>query len=250
MARWVSDIWRFWLKRRNRDGSVCEVYPYERSFCATAFSAASFVESVFLLGGASEWKRELRDAETTMSWLAANANPEVANQMAASLVALTGYAILTGGGGFAELARHRRDEVLRLMREDGAFLEYGGVDLGYQSVTMSALARTAVLSGGDPDLEDALRRGERLIAAGVGADGAVESADNSRRTQFLYPYSLALLKSEVLDRILDGVEKGVILRPTWMDDRFCIAMATDCLLASKAIVNENDTLQAHRPSPV
>src|SRR6202000_3165819 len=48
---WVHGVWRFWLDRRNGDGSVIEVYPYERSNCATSFTSACFVESVLLLGG-------------------------------------------------------------------------------------------------------------------------------------------------------------------------------------------------------
>ena len=39
IADWARLSWRFWLDQRNSDGSLAEVYPNERSFCATSFSA-------------------------------------------------------------------------------------------------------------------------------------------------------------------------------------------------------------------
>ncbi len=108
MAEWARAAWRFWLARRNADGSVVEVYPNERSFCATSFSAAAFVETAMLLGGAGDWGGELAAAEITMRWLGGHSNPEVGNQMAASLLALLGYARLTGNRDAARLAARRR----------------------------------------------------------------------------------------------------------------------------------------------
>ncbi|MBI5055299.1 MAG: hypothetical protein HZB61_01595 [Nitrospirae bacterium] len=236
LKTWTKDIWRFWLRRRNRDGSTNEVYPYERSFCSTAFSTAAFVETVLMQGGAEEWEEEIKECESTVLWLYRNRNEEVVNQMAASLLALTGFSVLTGDNRFAGMARERRDNVISLADNNGIFPEYGGFDAGYQSITMSALARTIALSGGDGDLEEILRKGERFLSGKIDHDGRTDPSKNSRDTQYIYPYALAVMKSELLDRLTRGIEGGTVLNPTWMDDRYCIAFAIDYLLSAEELV--------------
>ena len=95
-----------------------------------------------------------------------------------------------------------------------------------------------------------MRKGERLLKAEINSEGNINAERNSRNTQYLYPYSLAALGSEVLDRILIGLEKGFIPPPTWMDDRYCIAMAIDCFLASKEILDADDPLKIDSFTPV
>lgn len=231
MAEWARLAWRFWLERRNRDGSVVEVYPNERSFCGTAFSAAAFVQTAALLGGADAWKTELAAARQTMVWLAANANPDVANQMAASWLALAGYARLTGDAAVRAAATERRAQVLAGQQADGTWPEYGGLDVGYQTITLSSLASVLDLNPEDDDLRSALKQGEKAIASRIAADGAVNAATNSRGTQYLYPHAMAALESGLLLRLLAGLDGRTVLRPSWMDDRYCIALATDYLLA-------------------
>ncbi len=231
MLEWSRGVWRYWLKQRNRDGSLSEVYPNERSFCATAFSAAGFVESVALLGGAPVWAQELDRAESTMDWLAQNANPEVGNQMAASLHALAGFARLTGDPKYAAAAAARRKDVLAMAREDGTLPEYGERDLGYQSVSLACLARVLRISGNDCGIEQLVRKGLALLEGGLDADGRADPKQSSRGTQFVYPSAFAAFNSPALEKILGGLARGRIQRPVWMDDRYCVAFASDYFLA-------------------
>jgi len=231
MLEWGRAAWRFWLARRNSDGSLAEVYPNEHSFCATAFSAAGFVESVARLGGAPAWADELAKAAATMDWLAENRNPDVGNQMAASLHALTGYARLTGDPKHASAAAARRADVLAMAQSDGTLPEYGGRDLGYQTVSLASLVRVLRISRGDPEIEALIRKGLALVESGLDADGRADPAKNSRGTQFVYPSALAAFNSPALERIAAGLARGRILRPVWMDDRYCIAFASDYWLA-------------------
>jgi hypothetical protein len=227
MLQWSRAAWRFWLKRRNRDGSLAEVYPNERSFCATAFTAAAFVETVPLLGGAPVWAEEIAQAEATMAWLAENRNPEVGNQMAASLQALTGYARLTGNPKHAAAAGARRQEVLAITASDGTLPEYGGCDLGYQTISLASLLRVLRLSPNDAEIESLIRKGLALVDAGLDADGRADPARNSRGTQFIYPSALEAFANPAVERVSAGLARGAILRPIWMDDRYCIPFAAD-----------------------
>ena len=237
---WARAIWRFWLRRRNSDGSVVEVYPYERSNCATSFTAAAFVESVALLGGVDQWRHELGDAEKTFRWLSANSSLDVANQTAASLLALTGYTRLNGNSGFKAAAERRRDEFVATVAGDGTYPEYGGFDAGYQSITLSTLIRAQRLANGDPALGAAIKRGEAKLRGAIDRLGRTDPSVNSRRTQFIYPYGLAALKSPALKNIDAGLHQNAILLPTWLDDRYCIVMAIDYLLTAWELFNAND----------
>lgn len=230
MKEWSRMVWRFWLEDRNGDGSVSEVYPNERSFCATSFTSAAFVQTVALLGGAEAWGDELEAARPTFTWLAKNSNPRIGNQMAASLEALAGYGLLTGDKTFASAARVRLTEIDRMADEAGYFSEYDGVDLGYQSITLASLIRALALMGGEPEFEVRLKRNAELYLERCDAFGQFDPYANSRRTQFLYPSAFAVLCPEFLERVERGLGHGKLLRPTWLDDRYCPAMAADYLL--------------------
>ena len=235
MDQWALAAWKFWLARRNADGSVNEVYPFERSFCATSFTAAAFVETVLLAGGGAQWEPAVTLARQTMEWLLENRNPDVANQMAASALALLGYSVITGEKRFARAAEKRRGEVLASASADGVFGEYGGLDVGYQTITMSALARYMVIVGGDAAVEAALVKSEKLVSPLLDEMGRPDPAENSRNTQFVYPYALALLKSGSMERIMAGLRASASLNPAWMDDRYFIPLAIDYVLAEACL---------------
>lgn len=234
VAQWARAAWNFWLNRRNKDGSVVELYPNERCFCATSFSTSAFLETVLLLGGAAAWQTELHAAEKTLHWLASHANKAPANQMAASAHALAAFARLTGDTRMRDAAERRLTEFLDL-ESDGAFLEYGGFDAGYQSITLSTMRRLDVHLGGNQALRQSMRRAAERLDAALDAEGRMDSAANSRGTQYFYPSSVVGLNDGILARLARGLDANRVLRPAWMDDRFCIAMATDYLMAAREI---------------
>ena len=234
VREWACGAWRFWIGRRHIDGSVDEVYPFERSFCATAFTTASFLASVRILGGAAEWGAELAELRPTLVWLADHSNAAVANQMAASLAALCLYAALAKDSGIQDAACQRRDEILSLAHGNGDFLEYGGLDYGYLSITLSML----ILAGEaleDRNILDVVGQGARRLDGALDEFGRYDPAQNSRNTQFLYPQSLAASRSPALARVEMGAARNLLLNPTWMDDRYSIAMAIDYFLTVQAL---------------
>jgi len=231
---WAHQIWRFWLACRNSDGSSSEVYPGERSFCATAFAAAAFVEAALLTGGASAWASELVIARPTLAWLSRTANPRVANQMAASALALAGFAKLTGEAADFKSAAARIVDTLALQDVEGAFAEYGDGDVGYQSITIAALARVAALCPVD-GLADAVARGRAWAEQRIGERGEVDVASNSRATQFVYPSAFVGGDGRVIRAIGQGLAAGTLLCPGWMDDRYVAPFAIDYLLAARQL---------------
>ncbi|MGJ3259977.1 MAG: hypothetical protein ACFE0S_10275 [Rhodospirillales bacterium] len=228
VLNWIVGIWSWWLGARTADGAVAETYPNERSFCATAFSAASFIESTFLLRDAYNWRPMLQSAGSTMHWLATHENLDAANQIAASYKALAGYATLTGKDAHRTWAVQRRDTLLATMN-DGVLPEYGDFDSGYQSLSLAEMSATERLFGSDPKIAAAKQDGLRALRDRFTVPAGFEPELNARRTQYLFPSGLIEAEDFLEDDIMPMIEAGRILRPGWMDDRYFIGLATDYL---------------------
>ncbi|MCE3233924.1 MAG: hypothetical protein K0Q50_104 [Vampirovibrio sp.] len=227
LVTWIQGMLDFWLKHRNGDGSVNEVYPFERSFCATSFSTLSVTESLLLLDG--KLTADMGALTKTGKWLAANNNPTVFNQEAASLVALHNLATLTGDKKFLCAAAKRKDLILQAQHPTGYFPEYGGMDIGYLTISLGLLA-LYVEKTNDGDIMAACQRAASFLEPRIGEDGRYDASQTSRRTQYLYPSGLAAFAPQILNRLQNGLEQDVVINPQWMDDRYCIALATDYLL--------------------
>lgn len=219
----------FWAGRRHPDGSVDEIHPYERSFCATAMSTQAVAQAYLLLDNPSEV-----DFVSTARWLGANDNPGAPNQTAGACLALERIARITGDTAFSSKALKKFQHIARRQLQSGCYAEYGGPDVGYATITLSLLAGYHALTG-SPEVLDSMRRCEQYLLGVVDEQGLYAWEKTSRRTQFLYPGGLAYLKSEVLSRLTRGLEHNVVLQPLWMDDRYCVPMAADYLWAAQVI---------------
>lgn len=230
VLEWIGAQIEYWLNIRNNDGSVNEVYPFERSFCATSFSTLAITESLLLLGNDLPFERNR--LKKTGDWLIRNGNPEVSNQEAACLAALRNLAELLGDARYEVAVARRKADLLKRQHVQGFFPEYGGMDIGYLSITLSLLA---LFTDRTPDAEmlAAGRKAAAFLEPRIAPDGCYDNTGTSRRTQYLYPAGLARFTPQVLGRLESGLARDVILSPQWMDDRYCIAFAIDYLLASR-----------------
>jgi len=225
LTPYVRDAAGFWSRMRHGDGSVDEVYPWERSFCATAMSTQAITTAMLVLE--DDFGIDLR---RTGRWLARNRRPDVANQLAAACSALYNISVLTGIGDFAAEAERTIDLIADKQLPDGCYLEYDGADIGYATVTLALLGLYASQSGSEA-ARQSMRRCERFLGKRVRENGAYPYEDTSRRTQFLYPSGLRRLGSPVFRRIENGLKENGIINPLWMDDRYSIPLAVDYLLA-------------------
>ena len=240
MAAWSKQVWRFWLAQRNRDGSANELYPNEHSFCATAFTTGAFLETVILLGGIEKWEEEVQASRSSVKWLSNHDNTRVANQMAASLWALTAYAHLSGEQRDWDNADERKLQIVALATTDGILPEYGGLDLGYQSISLSALERVRALGLDDSSLNKLIARAADLVEQLTISGRNTASFRNSRNTQYVFPYALSLCERPILTHLLTGLANRELLNPSWMDDRYCISMAIDYWMAGMELCDVDD----------
>ncbi len=219
----------FWAERRHPDGSVDEIHPYERSFCATAMSAQAVAQAWLLLENPPEV-----DFVPTARWLGVNDNPGAPNQTAGACLALERIAGITGDTAYSRMALKKFQRIARRQLANGCYAEYGGPDVGYATITLSLLAGYHALTG-SAEVLDSMRRCEQYLLKVVDEQGLYAWEKTSRRTQFLYPGGLAYLESELLSRLTRGLEHNVVLQPLWMDDRYCVPMAADYLWASECL---------------
>jgi hypothetical protein len=227
IAEWVQAALDFWMQRRHTDGSQDEVYPYERSFCATSFSALALSQAAWLMAGTGR-PLNYSGLEKTGQWLARHDRPEIANQMAAAAAALVNLAGLTGSEELLMAADCKVTRLLESQDRAGWFPEYGGADAGYLSITLSCLALFLERREHEALKEAAFRAGGYLDSR-LDEMGRHDSTANSRNTQFLYPRGLATFAPLVLERHARGLIEGVVIEPAWLDDRYMIGLVSDYL---------------------
>jgi len=225
----IRGVINFWFKKTNRNGSVNEIYPYEQSFCATAFGAYMITETLGLLKISidEELKKKLKK---TGGWLSENGNWHISNQIAASAVALFNLADLLKDKSLATEAEKRINFLLQEFNKTGYFPEYGGFDLGYNSLTMSCLSRI-YQKNGDRRVLACLNQSGQHLDKSLDKYGNYDSIGMSRNTNFIYPFSFKVVKNNViLDKIILGLEHDLILNPDWLDDRYLIGLTNDYLM--------------------
>ena len=121
--------------------------------------------------------------------------------------------------------------LLAQQRKDGFFNEYGGQDIGYQSLTLSFLAKL-FLKNKDVNLKNAIERGLTVIENALDDFGNFDYHKMSRRMQFLYPHSIIVFeRMGLINKIVNGLERQLVINPSWLDDRYVIALTNDYLQA-------------------
>lgn len=220
-------------KSLNTDGSIAEVYPFERSFCATAF-LANYVTNAAKLLGEQLPKKFIK----TLDWLCHNDNPQVSNQRAAAIAAIAQLS-----DHFGQKRKNCIDklsgELLQKQDYSGFFPEYGGPDLGYQTITLSMLSHVMEY---DERFPECVLKGIEWVINNTDEKAGFDYCSFTRKTQFIYPFAFAKNKiNKMMERILDGINVDNVLLPNWMDDRYVIEYAIDYLEAGMVLLDADES---------
>jgi len=224
IKRWSFAGVDFWAKARHWDGSTDESYPFEHHFCATVFSLFAITETLLRYGE----KIEL-NLRNTGNFIIRHNNLNVANQMACAALALYNLYLLTKEQKYKVGFENKLELLLEMQSKKGFFMEYGGFDAGYDSITLSFLAGLYKKTGRKDIKEAALLCIENMEHL-IEDDGYFSPEDMSRKTQFLYPLGFVVFNSGILKKIEKGLQENVILNPAWLDDRYCIPLTANYLL--------------------
>jgi hypothetical protein len=226
LRRLVEGVLRFWLASRHSDGSLDEVYPFERSGCATAFS--SYAASAVML-----WEPSLYDPAvlSTADWLRASLFECNPNQRLAAILSLVNFADLSRCPGYEEAARVNLAGLEGSFGPQGCLREYGGEDMGYHTISMSLLAQLSLRRPDWPEIAALMQRGMGAFSRNLDALGRIRPGEWSRNTQFVYPFAPAAMHHEMtVKSIAGGACQGMALTPLWQDDRYMIPLMADYLL--------------------
>jgi hypothetical protein len=179
---------RFWNARALRFGAFEEYYPWERGYPVAAFSARAIMKLVE--AGAVPAADVRAGMAVAAEQLLLRFEPEAANQQVAGLAALAlirkFFPELVPA---AELAG-QAERTLELQHAEGWYMEYGGPDLAYLSVTLDALWDLADVTG-ESRYRESAARALRFLHVQVAALGASAGMGNARNTDYVLPYGIA-----------------------------------------------------------
>lgn len=223
ILEWTKAVILFWDKIKNSDGSLNEIYPMERSFCATVMSTYAISEAILIL----DIKLPI-DLEKVGHWISKNSKFSLSNQMAASALALINIFRLTSEKCYQKAAEDKIKNLLKVQDSAGYFPEYDGYDIGYQSLTLGFLSRY-YKKFPNQQLSQAIYKGIEFLESKINDDGNYDNSGCSRNTKFIYPYTFAVFKSSIIKRVSQGLKSNKILNPAWLDDRYVIPLTIDYL---------------------
>lgn len=247
VVKWAFACMEWWMKTQHKNGAFDEVYPYEYSFCASAFSTWWIAETFLELKrvDADEPKMDkiinvyketeiIERLEKAGRWLMRNSNIKVGNQQAAAIAALGALYSITHKDEYLFNAKKKLDELINVQDRSGFYPEYGGPDVGYHSLTLTCLfSYKKHFEEDEPLLDKSLIKGIDFLKNKISENGNYNWWETSRRTQYLYSYSLLASKTitgqGVFERFLKGLNNNLVLRPSWIDDRYCTFFAIDLL---------------------
>jgi hypothetical protein len=184
----------FAMKSAHADGSCDDYFPFEKARGATTFSLYAMTESYQLMG--------LTDAQLLgffarrADWLLSHQESgRLANHQALAALALQNTFALTGESRFRDGAITLRNLALAWQNREGWFQEYEGADPGYQSCSISFLAKLRQKTG-DVTLTAPLLNAVRFAAHFMHPDGSYAGEYGSRNTYHFSPHGLELLARE------------------------------------------------------
>lgn len=248
---WIEAGLLWWKKIQHKDGSFDEWFLYERSFCATAFTAWSVAETVLLL------KDELSQESLSLlieglcragDWLSKNNNSLASNQMLAAILALRGIWQLTKNERYKEALIEKKKLLFLKQDSEGWFPEYGGVDFGYSFLQLDLLAYYYEKTQDS----EAVAVANKLIDFMhwfVGPDGKIGPELGSRNTQHIFFYGLEKFSSQnkkaanMLYRILGGYKGHLSTMGLILDDKYTAYFYFNSLVFYTLQMNDEKALE-------
>ena len=187
---WAKSTVYFWKKIQLNDGSFNEYYPNEHGFPPTAFSLYSSCEVYKILKMKDE--AILNAFKKTGKYLINHIEEKACNQEIASITALYSLFTITNEKWILDGLNNKLNKVLKLQSKEGWFPEYGGVDIGYLSVSLDMLAEYYYMSNDERVLVP-LNKMIEFIKYFVHPDGTIGGEYGSRNTTYFLPNGLEVM---------------------------------------------------------
>jgi hypothetical protein len=224
-----------------RRGALDEYFPGEQSLPATAFAGFAMVRSATMMGRFDGAVREA--GEAIGNWLLGRRPALAANQNMAAAATL---AALAAEGWRPEACRAHIESLMEERQPGGSLAEYGGLDLGYLTVSMTYLAHMDALGIGaaGPLLDSAAR----TAAAFALPSGGLGGEFTSRSTTYFLPYGLVAAAYRDPDTAANLAPLDLGATFAKLDDRYLVHYAYPALVLT-ALELVRKGVPALSPSP-
>jgi hypothetical protein len=217
----------FWTKIQNRNGSFNEWYPNENSFVVTSFSTYAVSESLLLIRdelSENEYQRVVKSLLRAGDWLMSRHEMRVMNQQTGAAIALLNLYLLTKETKYLDSSRNKIFVLHQRQSEEGWFVEYGGPDIGYLSLSIDYLCKYYSKTN-DDTVKEIIDRSLDFIKYFIQPNLVAGGEYTSRNTEYLIPHGFeifsrisedALFVASVVRKSLLNVESF----PNLFDDRY------------------------------
>ena len=228
ILEWINAALEFTSKLQNKDGSFNEMYPNEHSFVATAFVCYALSETCLLFGSRIRNRKLAVDClEKSGEWLLRNEEDMALNQKAGSVIALYNLYLLAKKPKYKSGAKKKLEEILKGQSREGWFMEYGGADIGYLSLSIDYLAKYYKKTG-DKRLLSSLRKACGFIQYFAFPNLTFGGEVGSRNTEYLIPHGFELLSGKfhsaktISNAIRNAIKEKTTTSPVTVDDRYLL----------------------------
>lgn len=218
---------RFWNDRAVKHGAFEEYYPWEQGYPPAAFSSLAVAKMA--AEGVVDADEVFQGLEKAAKQLQSRFEPKAANQQVAGTAALCWIRRiapeLVDESVFGDIC----NRTLACQHEEGWYMEYGGPDLGYLSVTMDCLW-DAYDATGDERFKASAAKALGFIAPFAALPQRGAGMHNSRNTDYIVPYGIARFLVEenqastaalILSRILSDLNSSEHFVQAIDDRYFC-----------------------------
>ena len=183
----------------DKNGSACEAYPAENSFCVTALVAFDVLSCIFYLDNYLDEKCKndyLNIIRPLVHFITKHDEKHaiISNHLATSVAAIALWNKITGE------TNSRYQELLKLIydnqSEEGWYKEYEGADPGYQTLCTYYLYCAYMITF-DQDLLDSLKKSAKFLSFFIHPNGTIGGLYGSRNTEIFYPGGIISLANEI-----------------------------------------------------
>jgi hypothetical protein len=179
---------RFWNWRALRYGAFEEYYPWEQGYPPLAFSTLAVAKMA--AAGIASAEEVCLGLDRAAQQLCARFEDKATNQQCAGLAALAWLRHLNSEWVPDAVWNRLRDRTLACQHEEGWFMEYGGPDTGYLSVTLDCLW-DAYDACGEMEFQESAAKALSLIEGYIALPGRGMGMHNARNTDYIMPYGIA-----------------------------------------------------------
>jgi len=181
----------YWVKIQHRDGSFNEYFWMEHSIPSTAFSLYAICETCKILNYLP--KKVLNAMRKTVKFLKKNPEEEALNQEIAAIAAIEFVGKITNDKKIENIAKKKFETILNKMNAEGWFQEYGGLDVGYLTVSLDYLIRYYELSK-DKRVISSAKKIINFLKYFIHPDGSLGGEYGTRNTEYFLPYGFEYMK--------------------------------------------------------